>query len=120
MARKKLAELVDRGFVLKTQLKPMNDEMDEIKKTLKAHGKRFKQPIIEGIKADAKFGIQPYPGADVKEVYDAFCDLDREEEFFDVVSVQLTALKAALGTSQADELITIKRDPFGRINFRKK
>lgn len=120
MARKKLADLVDRGFELKHQLKPLNDEFDDIKKTLKAHGKRFKQPVIEGTKADVKFGTQPYPGADVKEVYDTFVDLDREDEFFEVVGVQLTALKAALGTTKAEELITIKRDPYGRVNFRRK
>lgn len=120
MAKPKLADLVDRGFVLKNQLKPMNDEMDDIKTTLKAHGKRYKKPIIEGTKADVKFGVQPFPGADVKQVYDTFVDLDREDDFFDVCKINLTALKDVLGTAMADELITIERDPYGRVNFRKK
>ena len=120
MAQKKLADLVDRGFELKTKLKPMNDEFDGIKSTLKAHGKRYKQKMIDGTKAEAKFSVQPFPGADVKEVYDVFCDLDREDEFFDVCKINLTALKAALGQTVSDELITIKRDPYGRVNFRKK
>ena len=120
MAKPKLADLVDRGFELKTKLKPMNDEMDDIKSRLKSHGKQYKQKKIEGVKADAVFGVQPFPGADVKEVYDTFVDLGREDDFFEVAKINLTALKDVLGETVANDLITIKRDPYGRVNFRKK
>lgn len=120
MAKPKLADLVDRGFELKTKLKPMNDEMDDIKSRLKSHGKQYKQKKIDGTKAVASFSAQPFPGAVVKEVYDTFVELDREDEFFDCVKVNLTELKASLGETMSEELITIKRDPYGRVNFRKK
>ena len=120
MAQKKFSELVDRGYALVKQIKPLDDELDEIKKKLKAHGKERKLELIEGKKAECKFGIQPTPSANPKKVYDVFEDQDRVDDFWDCIAVKMTELKAALGTTQAGKLIKIKRDPWGRVKFVKK
>lgn len=120
MAQPKLSELVDRGYDLKFQIKPLEKELKEIKSKLQANGRKYKKAKIDGDKAEARFAIQPTVTADTKEVYDAYVDAGMEDAFWDAIAVKVGRLEEDLGKTQADQLKQIKRDPWGRVNFVKK
>ena len=119
MAKIKLAELVDRGFVLKGATKTTKDEFDDVKSRLKSHGKRFKQSEIRGTKAVAVFGPSGSGSVDMKALYAAYCDQGRESDFFEAINPNLTQIREDWGETKCDELIKVKKIPYGKVHFRK-
>lgn len=112
-------KLVDRGFDLASQIKEMESELDEIKKTLKQHAKEKKLQEIVGRKAVAKFSPQSYTSCDPKTLHKKMEELAMGHLFFDYVKVQITKAKAALGETVFSTVSKSGSTPFAKVTFKK-
>ena len=113
----KLAEMVDRSYDLAQQIKALSSELDDLKGKLKDHARKYERDYIEGTKADARFAAQPKYTCDSKQLYDAMREAEQEEAFFDVVKVNLKALKDTMGSAFAESHVKNDPDRWGRVNF---
>lgn len=115
----KIVDLVDRGFQLSTSIKKSEAELDEIKRSLKIHAKKYKKPVVEGNKAKALVQPMSFTSISPKALYDYLAEQGRESEFFGLVKVKITNTSKSLGEVAVDHIGDTTTLDYHKIQFKK-
>jgi len=115
----KIAELVDKGYELDSTIKKLKKELDEIKKLVKSHAKKYKQREVVGSKSMAVVSDTGYTTADPQLLYDHLDEQGREHEFWSLVNVKITDAKKLLGETGMSVIGESGSIPFNKISFKK-
>lgn len=114
----KLTEKIDRAAKLSKEIKKLENEFDVLKKDIRTVAKKRQSSLLLGDRFEAKVGptsaVSIAPG-DLREL---LSDLDREDEFDDLIKVQAEPTKKAIGESQFETIADIKVIPFNRVSFK--
>lgn len=115
----KITEKIDRAATLKIQIKKLEDEFDELKSDIRVIAKKRQSGVIKGEKFQAVVGPTSTVSIDPKDLKELLSDLDREDEFDDLIKVLAEPTKKALGESQFETIADIKVTTFNRVGFKK-
>ena len=117
----KLRKLIDRGGKLSEEIKTREDELDEIKATLKAEATKAKRKNHEG--EDFVTTISPSSGSDcdASELHMIMKALDlSDRDFYDLVKVKTGEAKTLIGEAHYDPISTPWSKPYNVVKFRRK
>lgn len=112
------AEKVDRGRFLSASIKKMEDELEEIKKTLKAHAKKHTLLEIAGKKAVAKFSPTGWTSVDSLALFKKMKALKQKDKFWKLVKVQIGPAKKLLGEVVFEDIADTGSIPYNKITFK--
>lgn len=115
----KITEKIDRAAMLNIQIKKLEKEFDELKSDIKVIAKKRQDGLIRGEKFEAVVGPTSTVSIDPEDLRELLSDLDREDEFDDLIKILAEPTKKALGESQFETIADIKVTDFNRINFKK-
>ena len=114
-----ISEKVDRAADLNKQIKKLDDEFDALKKDIRKMAVKKQSKSIKGEVFEAIVGPTSAVSIAPQDLRELLSDLDREDEFDDLIKVLAEPTKKALGESQFETIADTKIIPFNRVSFKK-
>jgi hypothetical protein len=113
-----IAELVDKGYKLKEQMDALEVHLDACKVELRTRAKKNKKDFFIGNKHFATVSPKSSTECDPYDLYTAYGDLGREEDFFKAVKVLITNAKKDLGATVFGEISNVHTTPYNNVSFK--
>lgn len=115
---KRIAKMVDAAFDVKQELEDLQEEFDDYKRRLREEAKKLNVNELSGTVAIAKVGPTSSTDCEPLALHGLLKKLKRENEFFDLVSVKITAAKDAIGKTLFGEVSRTTSEPYKRVSFK--
>lgn len=115
----KIAEKVDRAHFLSMEIKKMEEELDGLKKDLKAHAKKHNYPEIVGKSSKAVFGPTGWTSIEPKKLHETLKDMELSKKFYDLVKVKITDAKKLIGETVFDSISKSGSIAYNKVTFKK-
>jgi hypothetical protein len=113
----KIKKAVDRGREIKEEIDALEAEQDKIKEFLRSEAKARKIGYFLGFERFARVSPHTETSCDPREVENIFTDLDRHEEFYDCIKVQVGEAKKRLGDTVFESVSQRKSIPYKTVSF---
>ena len=118
--RQELTQTIDNAFSLDLEIKQKKKLLDSQKADIKEYAKSVGEKELHGEFGKVEFSDEAKGYINPKELYKLMVDLGMEEDFFNLVKVNLTDAKSKLGETILSEVLETNYTKFAKMKFKKK
>lgn len=115
-----IAELVDKGYKLKAKVDEAELELDAIKAEIRTRAKKNKKDHFIGNNHFVSVSPRTVTTCEPDDLYNAYADIGRAQDFFKAVSVTIGTAKKDLGETVFGEISEVTTIPYNNVGFKPK